>query len=273
MLARCSPITRQFGDCVGIGVVISGMVDLGGGRLTTRRRSAGATSTRRAAGGRDRSCRSTLENSVKACILAQVWAVTGDAPVDGPVAFVNVSDGVGVGIAIDGKLLRGANNIAGEFGHVPLNVDGPVCSCGQTRLLGSVRVEPRHHRALSGHRSVLAGHGQAAAPTVSRHHRPRPGRRRAARSRRCGDGYYLGRGFATIVKSDRPDAASTSAARSPTAWDLVIARRCARRCASKRSLQRRPTPRSAWCRSPSIRACAARPALVMTPAFAAPIVA
>ena len=72
-----------------------------------------------------------VENSVKACILAQVWAVTGDAPVDGPVAFVNVSDGVGVGIAIDGKLLRGAHNIAGEFGHVPLNMDGPLCSCGQ----------------------------------------------------------------------------------------------------------------------------------------------
>ena len=53
-------------------------------------------------------------------------------PGDGPVAFVNVSDGVGVGIAIDGKLLRGAHNIAGEFGHVPLNLDGPRCSCGQS---------------------------------------------------------------------------------------------------------------------------------------------
>jgi len=66
-----------------------------------------------------------VENSCKACVLAQVWAVRGDAPLEGPIAFVNVSDGVGVGIAIDGKLLRGANNIAGEFGHVPLDIHGP----------------------------------------------------------------------------------------------------------------------------------------------------
>jgi len=68
---------------------------------------------------------------VKACILAQVWSVSGDASTDGPVAFVKVSDGVGVGIAADGKLLRGAHNIAGEYGHVPLHMFGPVCSCGQ----------------------------------------------------------------------------------------------------------------------------------------------
>jgi predicted NBD/HSP70 family sugar kinase len=43
----------------------------------------------------------------------------------------DMSDGVGVGIAVDGKLLRGANNIAGEFGHVSLSIFGPVCACGQ----------------------------------------------------------------------------------------------------------------------------------------------
>src|SRR6185436_4568433 len=76
-----------------------------------------------------------VENSVKACVLAQVWAARGDTVVDGPVAFVNVSDGVGVGIAIDGQLLRGANNIAGEFGHLTLNSGGPLCSCGQRGCL------------------------------------------------------------------------------------------------------------------------------------------
>jgi len=37
---------------------------------------------------------------------------------------------VGVGIVINGELLRGTDHIAGEFAHVPLNMDGPKCMCG-----------------------------------------------------------------------------------------------------------------------------------------------
>jgi predicted NBD/HSP70 family sugar kinase len=37
---------------------------------------------------------------------------------------------VGVGVIIHGEVLRGRHNIAGEFGHVPLSLDGPRCSCG-----------------------------------------------------------------------------------------------------------------------------------------------
>jgi predicted NBD/HSP70 family sugar kinase len=46
--------------------------------------------------------------------------------------FVSVSDGVGVGIVVNGEVLRGRHNTAGEFGHVPLSIDGPKCSCGAT---------------------------------------------------------------------------------------------------------------------------------------------
>ena len=43
-----------------------------------------------------------------------------------------MSDGLGVGVVIHGEALRGRNNTAGEFGHVPLTLDGPVCACGAT---------------------------------------------------------------------------------------------------------------------------------------------
>jgi predicted NBD/HSP70 family sugar kinase len=45
-------------------------------------------------------------------------------------AVVTVSEGVGVGIFSGGRLMRGLNGMAGEFGHVPLDLDGPRCSCG-----------------------------------------------------------------------------------------------------------------------------------------------
>jgi predicted NBD/HSP70 family sugar kinase len=145
-----------------------------------------------------------VETSVKACILAQVWAVTGDVVVDGPVAFVNVSDGVGVGIAIDGKLVRGANNIAGEFGHVSLSLHGPVCSCGQ-RGCWEAYVESRRDRALSRRRPSWSGPPEPGGPTVKKS--PRARGRRGARWNAAGDRHYLGRGISTIIKASIPAAA------------------------------------------------------------------
>ena len=72
-----------------------------------------------------------IENSGKACALAQLWATRGNAAPSNFV-YLTVSDGLGVGVVLGGELVRGQHNIAGEFGHVPLNVDGPRCGCGAT---------------------------------------------------------------------------------------------------------------------------------------------
>lgn len=71
-----------------------------------------------------------LENSGKACALSQIWATHSDGSTLNDIVFVSVSDGVGVGVVINGEIMRGKHNTAGEFGHVPLSIDGPRCSCG-----------------------------------------------------------------------------------------------------------------------------------------------
>lgn len=71
-----------------------------------------------------------LENSGKACALSQIWTTRGVVSSHNDIVFVSVSDGVGVGVVINGELMRGKHNTAGEFGHVPLSIDGPPCSCG-----------------------------------------------------------------------------------------------------------------------------------------------
>lgn len=38
--------------------------------------------------------------------------------------------GIGGGIIIDGKVMRGFNFTAGEVGHIKLQIDGPKCGCG-----------------------------------------------------------------------------------------------------------------------------------------------
>ncbi|MEJ2041619.1 MAG: ROK family protein, partial [Desulfosarcinaceae bacterium] len=44
--------------------------------------------------------------------------------------YVTVSTGIGGGIVIDGKVFTGAIGTAGEIGHMTIDNDGPVCSCG-----------------------------------------------------------------------------------------------------------------------------------------------
>ena len=43
---------------------------------------------------------------------------------------VVLGTGIGGGVYVDGKLLRGANNFASEIGHVSVDAEGPQCSCG-----------------------------------------------------------------------------------------------------------------------------------------------
>ena len=50
-------------------------------------------------------------------------------------AYVDVDMGIGSGLIIDGKINIGANSIAGEFGHITIDINGPVCNCGNKGCL------------------------------------------------------------------------------------------------------------------------------------------
>jgi glucokinase len=44
--------------------------------------------------------------------------------------YVTVSTGIGGGVVLDGRLLRGADGLANEIGHLVIDIDGPLCGCG-----------------------------------------------------------------------------------------------------------------------------------------------
>ena len=69
-----------------------------------------------------------LENAANACVLAAVWFDRMESCRN--LAAVTVSEGIGTGLLINGQLARGLNSMAGEFGHVALDPDGPLCGCG-----------------------------------------------------------------------------------------------------------------------------------------------
>jgi predicted NBD/HSP70 family sugar kinase len=70
-----------------------------------------------------------LENAANACALAELWSGRHGESVRNLVA-VTISEGIGVGMILNGQLVTGASGLAGEFGHVTIQENGPLCSCG-----------------------------------------------------------------------------------------------------------------------------------------------
>jgi predicted NBD/HSP70 family sugar kinase len=70
-----------------------------------------------------------MENAATACLLAELTFRRINGIRD--VVLVTVSEGVGTGVFANGQLISGNRGMAGEFGHVPLDPAGPLCSCGR----------------------------------------------------------------------------------------------------------------------------------------------
>ncbi|HXQ70140.1 MAG TPA: ROK family protein [Pyrinomonadaceae bacterium] len=123
---------KEIGACAGIGVVVPGMVDPSVGRVLHAPTLGWRDVTLRDPLAAALGIPVQIENSGKACALAQLWTTRSDMGAAANSVFVSISDGVGTGVVVNGELLRGRHNTAGEFGHVPLSIDGPRCSCGAT---------------------------------------------------------------------------------------------------------------------------------------------
>ena len=145
---------KEVGACEGVGVAVPGMVDPAQGRVlhapTLSWRDVNLRDPLAVALG----IPVHIENSGKACALAQLWATRSDVVASGNSVFVSVSDGVGVGIVVNGEVLRGRHNTAGEFGHVPSEHRWTKVFVRRDRLLGSLYFKPRDSVALLRSRLV-----------------------------------------------------------------------------------------------------------------------
>jgi predicted NBD/HSP70 family sugar kinase len=138
-----------------------------------------------------------MDNAANACVLAAVWFDQVETCRN--LVAVTVSEGVGAGILIDGQLVRGAHGMAGEFGHVPLDPDGPPCGCGSRgcwEVYASNRAALRYYHGAKSHAGELSfsdllslaeqGDGRAAKALETMAH-------------------YLGRGMRMIVAGLAPE--------------------------------------------------------------------
>ena len=80
---------------------------------------------------------SIVEHDARA---AAFWLAERDGTRD--LAYLSVGTGISAGIVTDGRLLRGADGLAGEIGHTVADPNGPICTCGLRGCLEAVAAGP-----------------------------------------------------------------------------------------------------------------------------------
>lgn len=74
-----------------------------------------------------------LENDANVASLGEFWKGAGEKDED--VIFVTLGTGVGGGVIAGGRLLHGVNGGAGELGHITVQPNGYLCTCGKRGCL------------------------------------------------------------------------------------------------------------------------------------------
>jgi N-acetylglucosamine repressor len=210
-------------ECEGIGLVVPGMVDRRTGRILNSP----------PLGWRDVDLRDTLaeatgmrvfiENAPIACALAHMWLQPFDGAASDNFVYVSVSDGVGAGVVVDGDVLRGHGETAGEFGHVLLNLNGPKCMCGLRgcweAYTSNIATRARYlglEASMPENREALRETGFTMGDLMTR---ARAGDAKAAEAL-LETGRYLGVGLGNIITSLSP-ARIIIGGEISAAWDLI----------------------------------------------------
>ena len=117
----------SFDDLLGIGVAVPGLIDKGKGMLEFAP-NLGWKAVPIVRVFKDRySLPIILNNEAKAAAIGERASFYPDI---NNMVFVSINEGIGCGIFLNGKLYRGASGNAGEFGHITIDTNGPLCHCG-----------------------------------------------------------------------------------------------------------------------------------------------
>ena len=91
-----------------------------------------------------------MENGANASLLSELWFGRMDGVRNA--VLITISEGVGTAILAEGRLISGCNGMAGEFGHMILDPEGPQCNCGAKgcwEVFASSRAVLRYYSELA----------------------------------------------------------------------------------------------------------------------------
>ncbi|MFZ2986662.1 ROK family transcriptional regulator [Ideonella sp.] len=73
-----------------------------------------------------------LQNEADVAAVGEMeFGTSTSASATDPLLYLSLNQGVGAGVIVGDRLLTGHRGFAGEVGHMVLQIDGPLCSCGR----------------------------------------------------------------------------------------------------------------------------------------------
>jgi predicted NBD/HSP70 family sugar kinase len=152
---------------IGIGVGLPGGVDEARGflhfapNLGWHEVPVGALLVEKLAGSALAAVPLFLQNEADVAALGELEF--NPAQASDPLLYLSINEGVGAGVIVGDRLLTGSRGFAGEVGHMVLQLNGPLCSCGRRgcaeALIGPramLRADENHALALAEIRQRLA---------------------------------------------------------------------------------------------------------------------
>ncbi|HEX4224988.1 MAG TPA: ROK family transcriptional regulator [Pseudonocardiaceae bacterium] len=79
-----------------------------------------------------------LEKDTTATVVAELWFAGPGTRRD--FAFMYYGTGLGTGLSLSGQVVGGVSSNAGDAGHITVDPDGPMCTCGRRGCVGYVTV-------------------------------------------------------------------------------------------------------------------------------------
>src|SRR6266478_3111239 len=125
---------RNTASLQGIGIGVPGIIDMKTGTLRESPNLPGwAESPVQAQIERVLNTRVILENDANVAALGEKWLGAGRDVDD--MIMLTLGTGVGGGIVLGGRIWHGMTGMAGEFGHMTVEPEGPQCGCGNRGCL------------------------------------------------------------------------------------------------------------------------------------------
>jgi len=128
------------------------------------------------------------------------------------VLVINLDWGLGMGIIVNGKLYKGRDGFAGEFGHIPMIDNGILCKCGKQGCLetiasGTAIAHAAREGLRSGRSSLLSQLAEEDPEKIDV--------QQVVQAALMGDqysisilanvGHWLGKGFAYLIQIFNPE--------------------------------------------------------------------
>jgi predicted NBD/HSP70 family sugar kinase len=149
LVRRVEPLLDEEGvSILGLGISMPGLIDRATGEGVL---SPNLHATDGRAPGRDLAGRLGIECVVRQeshglCLAEWFW---GEAQGLNDFAMLDVSTGLGLGVMSGGRILEGSTGLAGELGHMTIDLHGRLCGCGNRGCLETLATDSALARAVS----------------------------------------------------------------------------------------------------------------------------